>query len=315
MNASPALARRIRSIDDNAQFLPRVGGTPADYLKALRPHQWMKNVLVFTPLIAAHIAEAQAFGLAFVAFLAFCACASGSYLLNDVLDLPHDRQHETKRERPLASGRISLGAAIGLGFILILSGLAIAAAVSASLLGAIAAYLIVTGAYSLYLKRKTFIDVVALASLYTIRVLAGAAAVSIPVSPWFLAFSIFFFLALAIVKRLREVFGLRQAQQEKSSGRAYMAEDLPVLASLAGASSFASVVVLALYINGPEVGESYTRPEFLWLICPLAIYWLGRVVLLANRGVVDDDPVVFALRDRVSWLVLVGAVAIFAGSL
>ena len=137
----------------------------------------------------------------------------------------------------------------------------------------------------------------------------------IPVSPWFLAFSIFLFLALAIVKRQQELLGLRQAGKERSSGCAYFVEDLPVLAALSGASSFAAVVVMALYINSPEIGENYARPEFLWLLCPLAIYWLGRMVLLANRGVVDDDPVVFALRDSTSWLVLVGAAVIFAGSL
>lgn len=315
VNASPALARRICAIDPGAQFLPRTGGSFGDYLKALRPHQWIKNVLIFAPLVAAHITDAQAFGLAFAAFLAFSACASGTYVLNDILDLPYDRQHDTKRERPLASGRVPLGGALGLAFILILGGLAVAATVSANFLGLVAAYLIISGAYSLHLKHKTFIDVVALAFLYTIRVLAGGAAASVPISPWFLAFSIFFFLALAIMKRQRELVGLRRSGKETSSGRAYFVEDQPVLAALAGASSFGSVVVLALYINGPEIAEHYDRPELLWLLCPLAIYWLGRMVVLANRGVVDDDPVAFALRDSTSWLVLVSAVAIFAGSL
>lgn len=315
VNVSPALAKRIRAIDQDARFLPRTAGRLQDFLKALRPHQWIKNILVFAPLIAAHVTDPHALGLAVVAFFSLCACASGSYLLNDILDLPHDRQHETKRDRPLASGRLPLAHAFFLALALTLVGLASAAAVSIELLVMIACYTLVTAAYSLYLKRKTFIDMVTLASLYTIRVLVGSAAVSIPVSPWFLAFSMFFFLALAIVKRQRELLRLRTAGKEKVGGRAYFVEDLPVLAAFAGSSSFASVVVLAFYLNSSKVIELYARPELLWLLCPILIYWLGRMVLLANRGVVDDDPIVFALRDSTSWLVGLAAAAVFAGAL
>lgn len=315
VNVSPALAKRVRAIDPDAQFLSQSGGSLRDYLKALRPHHWVKNILVFAPLIAAHMMDAQAFGLAFAAFLALSACASGNYLLNDILDLPDDRQHETKRARPLASGQVSIKYAFLLAFVLIFAGLAAAAAVSAELVGMITVYLVLAGAYSLYLKRKIFIDVMILASLYTIRVLAGAAAVSVSLSSWFLAFSFFFFLALAIIKRHRELFDLWQVGREKLSGRAYFVKDLPVLTALAGASSFASVVVLALYINSPEIGERYARPEILLLLCPLAIYWLGRIMLLANRGVMDDDPIVFAMRDHTSWLVGAAAAVIFAGAL
>ena len=154
----------------------------------------------------------------------------------------------------------------------------------------------------------------ALAGLFTLRVLAGGAAVAVVLSPWFLAFSIFIFLALAIVKRQKEMFGLNAAGETTSEGRSYFVEDLPVLASLAAASSFAAVMVLALYLSSPEIGERYARPDLLWLSCPLLVYWLGRMVLLANRGVIDDDPVVFAVRDSTSWYTGLGLLAVFVAA-
>lgn len=317
VDAAPRLAAEVRKIDPDALFLPRTGGRLQDYLKALRPLHWVKNILVFAPLIAAQIplSDFASYGLALIAFVALSACASGTYLLNDILDLPHDRQHETKRRRPLASGRIPLIRALALGFVLIIGALAVAAAAAWDLAALVGLYLLVTWSYSLYLKRKIFIDVVALASLYTIRVLAGAAAVTVAVTPWFLGFSIFLFLALAIVKRQRELHGLGQVGQERTSGRAYFVEDLPVLAALAGSSSFAAIVVLALFISSPEVADTYARPELLWLLCPFLTYWLGRMVLLANRGAIHDDPIVFAVRDKASWLVGAVAAALFAAAL
>ncbi len=315
VGAGPGFAAKVRAVDPDAEFLPARTAAARDYLRALRPHQWIKNLLVFAPMAAAHVADAPSLLAATIAFFALSFCASGTYVFNDILDLPHDRAHPTKRHRPLASGRLPVIPAAALAVAMIVTGLAGAFAVSASLAGMIAAYLAITAAYSLHLKRKTFIDVVTLATLYTVRVLAGAVAVSVAISHWFLAFSIFIFLALAIVKRLRELIGLRIAGQDRSSGRSYAVEDLPVLAALAGASSFAAVLVLALYINSPQVGAQYTRPDMLWLLCPLLLYWLGRIVLLANRGLVDDDPVVFAVRDRASRLVAFCAIAVFAAAL
>ena len=185
-------------------------------------------------------------------------------------------------------------------------------------------YLAVTCAYSLSLKRKTFIDVTVLAMLYAVRVLAGAAAVSVPLSPWLLAFFLFLFLALAIVKRQGELRALRGSGRSAPGGRAYLAEDVPVMAALGAASGFASVVILTLYIQSPETGERYGRPEFLWLVCPLLLYWLGRMALLAGRGEEggdskrlpdDDDPLLFALRDRTSWLTGLAVLAAFAAAL
>ena len=312
------LVRKVRALDGEARLLPGLGGGPRDWFRALRPHQWVKNVLVFVPLVAAHETGAGPYLVAAGVFAALSVVASGTYLLNDLLDLPYDRGHPAKRHRPMAAGKVPLLPMIGIGAALAAVGLALAFWLSAAAGLWVLAYLAVTCAYSLSLKRKTFIDVVALAMLYAVRVLAGAAAVSVALSPWLLAFFLFLFLALAIVKRQGE---LRGSGRSASGGRAYLAEDLPVMAALGAASGFASVVILTLYIQSPETGERYARPEFLWLICPLLLYWLGRMALLAGRGgdskrvPGNDDPLVFALRDRTSWLTGLGVLAAFAAAL
>ena len=313
------LARKVRALDGEARFLAGMGGRPRDWFRALRPHQWVKNVLVFFPLAAAHATDPRPWLVAAGIFAALSAVASGTYVLNDLLDLPHDRRHPAKRRRPMAAGQVPLLPMIGIGAALTAGGLALAFWLSAAAGLWILLYLAVTCAYSLSLKRKIFIDVVTLAMLYAMRVLAGAAAVSVPLSPWLLAFSLFLFLAIAIVKRLGQ---LRESDRSTSSGRAYFAEDFPVMAALGAASGFASVVVLALYIQSPEAVERYARPEFLWLICALLLYWLGRMALLAGRSTEHservpgkDDPLLFALRDRTSWLTGLGVLATFAAAL
>ena len=286
------------------------GGSPLDYFRALRPHHWIKNVLVFVPLIAAHETDFEMYLVAAGVFVALSTCASGTYLFNDLLDLPHDRGHPSKRHRPIAAGRTPARRMVGLGAILVAGGLAFVFALSVAAAPFVLLYVMMTCVYSLWLKRRLFFDVIVLALLYGVRVLAGAAAASIMPSPWLLAFSLFAFLALAIVKRQTELAAGRSAP----AGRAYVVEDLPLLAALGAASSFSTVVVLALYIQSPEVSERYGSPECLWLLCPLLIYWLGRLTLLANRGVVDDDPVVFTMRDRTSWLTGAVILAVFASA-
>lgn len=315
VDLSPDLQEQVKKLDPHARFIEGQRGGASDYFRALRPHQWVKNLLVFAPLIAAHETGLAAYLTVLGIFAALSACASGTYLFNDLLDLPHDRAHPTKKARPLAAGKISLIAAAMLCVLMVFAGVAGAYALSVPAGHFVLLYLGLTLAYSLVLKRKTFIDVVALAGLFTLRVLAGGAAVAVTLSPWFLAFSIFIFLALAIVKRQKEMFGLNVAGETTSEGRSYFVEDLPVLASLAAASSFAAVMVLALYLSSPETGERYARPDLLWLSCPLLVYWLGRMVLLANRGVIDDDPVVFAVRDSTSWYTGLGLLAVFVAAL
>ncbi len=273
-----------------------------DYLRALRPHQWVKNLLVFAPLVAAHEMRPGPYLVVAGLCAALTACASGTYILNDLLDLPYDRRHARRRRRPLAAGTVSLLPAGGLAAALAAGGLAAAFWLSVPAGRWVLLYLAVTAAYSLALKRKLFLDVIALAVLFTLRVLAGGAAAAVPLSPWFLAFSVFVFLALAVAKRQSELQALRAADLSAAGGRAYRAEDLAVL-------------VLTLYVSSPAVSERYARPDFLWLVCLLLLYWLGRTMLLANRGAIGDDPVVFALRDRTSWLVGGVMVVLFAAAL
>jgi 4-hydroxybenzoate polyprenyltransferase/phosphoserine phosphatase len=300
VNAGAGMRRRVRAIDPHARFIDGGDRATAAYLRAIRPHQWLKNILVFLPLIAAHLTAADALLAAGVTFLALSLTASGTYVANDLLDLPDDRRHPSKRKRPLASGAVPLQHGLLLAPGLVLAGLGLAATVGLATLGMVASYLVLTSAYTLLLKRRMFIDVVTLATLYTIRVLAGGVAVGVALSPWFLAFSMFLFLMLAIVKRYQELHGLKARDTDKASGRNYHVSDLPILAALGGASGFAAVLVLALYLNTPAVDARYSRPEVLWLLCPLLVYWIGRVMMLTNRGYVDDDPIIFAVRDRPS---------------
>ena len=320
------LARKLRALDGEARLLPGVGGGPLDRLRALRPYQWIKNALVFVPLVAVHETDAASWLVAAGVFAALSAAASSGYLLNDLLDLPYDRRHPAKRHRPMAAGKAPLLPMIGTGAALAAGGLVMAFALSVAAGLWVLAYLAASCAYSLWLKRKTFIDVITLAMPHAARVFAGAAAASVVPSPWLLAFFLFLFLALAIFKRQGELHALLEAGRSAPAGRAWLASDLPVVAALGAASGFASAVILTLYIQSPEVGERYDHPEFLWLICPLLLYWLGRMALLAGRPGRDeesgpgpvpgnDDPLVFALRDRASWLTGLGILAAFAAAL
>ena len=309
---SSRLARAVRRLDKDALLLPGPRLRSLDCLRALRPHQWVKNVLVFAPLIAAHRIDTGSWATAMGLFLALSACASTAYLFNDLVDLPHDRGHRSKRYRPLAAGTAPLLPMAGIGAVLAAGGLAAAFLLSAEAGLCVLVYLVATLAYSLWLKRKLFIDIVALAGLYELRVIAGSVAVSVSLSAWFLAFFMFVFLALAAVKRQSELRALGGSPPPRVAGRAWTVEDLPALTALGASSSFASAVVLALYIQSPETSELYARPEALWPICPLLVYWLGRMALLANRGSVDDDPVVFAITDRTSWLVGLAGITMLA---
>jgi 4-hydroxybenzoate polyprenyltransferase len=270
--------------------------------RALRPHQWAKNVLLLVPLLAAHhVSEPGALAAALVAMLAFCLCASSVYILNDLLDLQADRLHPRKSKRPFAAGELSIVSGLLLSAALLAATFAVAALFLPAKFGAVlAAYYIVTSAYSLFLKRFLLVDALALAGLYTLRIIAGAAAVAVELSFWLLLFSIFFFLSLAFVKRFAELEALGRQQRLRAAGRGYLVEDLPVLQSLGIAAGYLSVLVLALYINSPEIEALYHRPKAVWMLCVLLLYWISRVWMMAQRGHMHDDPVVFALKDRQS---------------
>jgi 4-hydroxybenzoate polyprenyltransferase/phosphoserine phosphatase len=282
--------------------------------KALRIHQWAKNTLIFVPLLASHrVLEWPLLWNGLVAFIAFGACASSVYLLNDLLDLPDDRQHPTKRNRPLAAGTLPILHALFFIPILLMGALALALWQLPVLFGMLlGGYYLLTLAYSLWLKRVVMLDVVALAMLYTIRVVAGAAAMELVATFWILAFCMFIFLSLAFVKRYTELHDARKkGKKDKSAGRGYYPADFELLASLGGASGYLSVLVLALYINEAASATLYRSPEWMWAACPLLLFWLSRVWLLAHRGQMHDDPIVFALRDNVSRWTGVGFLTVF----
>ncbi|MEJ2692969.1 MAG: UbiA family prenyltransferase [Candidatus Thiodiazotropha sp.] len=285
----------------------------AEYLRALRLHQWLKNLLVFIPILMAHqFGDTVLIGKAFIAFLSFGLCASSVYLLNDLFDLSHDRQHRTKRYRPFAAGSISIINGAIMSPILLLGAIALGSFLSLHFIGILALYYIITLAYSLRLKRSDLVDVLALAGLYTLRIIAGAAAVFIVPSFWLLAFSMFLFLSLALVKRFTELLAIQQREKTDTPGRSYSTTDLETLSQFGSTSAYMAVLVLALYINSETVQELYSRPEVIWLLCPLLLYLIMRIWLLARRGELHEDPVVFVIRDhRSQWLAGIGLILLW----
>jgi 4-hydroxybenzoate polyprenyltransferase len=282
--------------------------------KALRLHQWAKNALIFLPLILSHNMAGPRLLSALVAFLCFSMCASATYILNDLLDIEADRRHPRKRFRPFASGDLSAqtGVLIAAGFLVLSFGSALA--LPAGFLAYLALYLFTTLCYSFYFKRVVLIDVLLLSGLYTVRLLAGAESAKVAISPWLAGFSIFLFLSLAMVKRFSEMQNLRTAGNSPSNGRGYLTSDIEQLRAFGTSAAYAAVVVFSFYISSLEGLKLYQHPQRLWLITPLLIYWLSRVWLLASRGELDEDPVIFAVTDRQSLLigVAVAAIALFA---
>ena len=295
------------------QTFPAKASPARAVIKALRPHQWAKNVLILVPLLAAHLSDLTHIGRTVLAMVSFCLCASSVYVLNDLLDLPADRVHPRKSRRPFASGDLSIVAGMVLAPALLTVSIALAALLPVKYQLVFATYYIVTASYSFGLKGIVLVDALLLASLYTLRIIAGAAATEVPLSFWLLLFAVFLFLSLAFVKRFAELEALRRKQRLKAAGRGYHVEDLPLLQSLGIASGYLSVLVLALYINSPEIQALYHRPKFIWMLCVLMLYWISRVWMKAQRGRMHDDPVVFALKDRVSLAIgLLAAVTVAA---
>ena len=276
------------------------------WARALRLHQWLKNLLLFVPLLVSHrLSVPGALLTGCLAFVLFSLCASSAYLLNDLLDLESDRQHPSKRRRPLAAGLISPRAVLITVPMILLCVFAVAAwSLPWRFVIAMAGYFAVTVAYSVWLKRFMIVDVVTLAMLYTLRIIAGTLLFSLVMTFWMLAFSMFIFLSLAFVKRYAELLAAREkGGAERPGGRGYYAGDLSIISSLGSASGYLSVMVLALYIQDPNTAALYRNPRIIWMACPLLLYWISRVWVLAHRGAMNDDPVVFAIRDRVSLMV------------
>lgn len=309
------LVRRAGELTSVQRVFPPEQRSWKTFLKAMRLHQWLKNLLIFVPLLTAHkFAESALLVQALLAFLSFGLCASSVYLLNDLLDLEADRHHPTKRRRPFAAGALPIWAGVALIPAFLLSSAAIARELPGPFQLALLIYLLATAAYSFFLKRFVLIDVLALAGLYTLRIIAGGAAVGIAPTQWLLTFSMFLFLSLALVKRFSELYEARESNRETAPesirGRGYYASDLEQIASLGGASGYMSVLVLALYINSQDVAALYGQPNLLWLVCAVLLYWISRVWLLAHRGEMHEDPIMFAIKDRTSYIALALAAAI-----
>ncbi len=308
VNPSASLAKKLgREFDLSFSERPTGFGR---WLRAIRVHQWLKNLLLFLPLLLAHkVGDIDLIFRCVLAFAAFSLCASAVYVFNDLMDLEADRAHPTKRRRPFAAGTIPLHKGAALIPLLLIGSAICALNLSWQFSLALVAYAALTTAYSFYLKRIAIVDVLVLAGLYVYRVLCGAIAVQVYISTWMLAFSMFMFLSLAFVKRYSELIVLRDEMRDKVRGRGYRVDDADLLRSVGTASGYMAVLVMALYINSSDVVRLYQHPVRLWLIEPLLLYWITRVWYIAHRGEMRDDPVVFALEDRTSYLV-VGCMAI-----
>ncbi len=300
VDASAAVTRKAKSIAPAVEVLSDRQRPWQEYLRAMRLHQWLKNVLLFVPGIAAHITAPSAYLLAVLAFVSFSLCASSVYLLNDLLDLRGDRAHHTKRTRPFAAGTIPLLDGLILFPLLLGGAVLLGALTSWRFLGVLLFYYVLTLSYSLVVKRLLMLDVIVLAGLYGMRVIAGAAVFAVPLSEWLMAFCVFLFLSLSLVKRAAELAARAQRGGGDPSGRAYKMGDLGVLEMMATASGFLSILVLALYINSDDIADLYSRKELLWLVSFVLSYWIGRVLILTHRGEMHDDPVIFATTDRTS---------------
>ena len=312
VNAASFVCLQAEALGKPVEHLETTEKSLRPYINTLRPHQWLKNVLIFLPMMVAHQFNVLTTVTSMLAFIAFSLVASSVYILNDLLDLDADRAHPRKQLRPFASGSVPIAHGSILALVLLGAGMMLAALLSWKFLITLTAYYLLTKLYSLYLKRKIILDICVLALLYTMRIIAGGVVTGIELSLWLLAFLIFFFFSLAAVKRQAELVDMTERGILKAKGRGYQVEDLSIISMVGLASGYISVLVMALYVNSTDVRELYAVPNTLWGICCILLYWLTRMILLTHRGIMHDDPIVFALKDRVSqvsFLLMVGFAA------
>jgi 4-hydroxybenzoate polyprenyltransferase/phosphoserine phosphatase len=309
----PLVRAATRSLDKPVHVHAARQRIVAAAFRAMRPQQWIKNLLLFVPLLLAHQwGDLDKVVACCIGFIAFSACASAVYVLNDLLDVEADRHHPMKRKRPFASGAfpIHYGPPLSLGLLVFSVGLSLAALPTA-FVGYLGLYLLVNCLYSFWLKQKLVLDVLLLAGMYALRIVVGGVATEIwPVSEWLAAFSIFLFTSLAFAKRHSELARLAEEDATVTPGRGYVVGDLSMIESVGPTSGYLAVLVLALYINSEAMQELYERPGALWLICPLMLYWITRLWFAVKRGELNEDPLVYAVRDRVSILVGICVVAL-----
>jgi len=296
-----SLASEAANISHVEKHFSRKAAGLKVWIKGLRLHQWLKNLLVFLPLVGAHRwNDLNAVLQVMLAFVSFGFSASAVYVLNDLLDLDSDRRHPRKKKRPFAAGLISAPIGLMVSAGLFVAGLLIAGTLGTDFLLWIIAYLILTTSYSFKLKQFPLVDCLALAGLYTIRIVGGGAAINQEISFWLLAFSLFLFLSLAFIKRFSELVSVIKAGKASAHGRGYHTADQQLLQSIGLASGFSSALVMALYLNSNEVLALYRHPKLLWFTMPVLLFWICWVWLKASRDEMHDDPVVFAVRDPAS---------------
>lgn len=290
------------------KVFPRERLALSTYLRAIRVYQWLKNLLIFIPLLLAHRASELPLLLnCFIGFFAFSLTASSAYVLNDLLDVTADRYHPRKRTRPFASGALPLSTGVWLALLLLAGAVVLSSLLPWQFAFVLAAYYAGTLAYSFKLKHHAMVDVMTLAGLYTLRVVAGVVAISVAWSFWLLAFSIFIFLSLALIKRYSELKVMQREGKQHAPGRGYEVADLTILCSAGIASGYIAALVLALYVNSPDVWRLYRAPEAIWALCCLLLYWVSRMWMITHRGDMHDDPILFALKDGPS--LVIGALA------
>ena len=304
VNANGSLAARASEKAELGKVFSHEQSPLSALLRCLRPHQWIKNFIIFVPVLTAHqLGDVAVLAKAALAFVAFCIGASAVYLLNDLLDLEADRHHPTKRQRPFASGQLPLQVGLFGAPLLFAGALAIALTLSPPFTAVLVGYFIISTAYSWHVKQIALLDVFFLAGLYTIRLVAGHVATNVAWSAWLLVFSMFIFLSLALLKRFQELQTIRQQNGREVKGRGYTPADLELVTTIGLVSGFIAVLVLALYVNSEQVLKLYAHRTRLLLVCPLLLYWITRVWFLTHRGQMHDDPTAFAFKDWVSYAI------------
>jgi len=306
VNATDAITKQATQVATVSKVFPPQPVTLSHWRRVLRVHQWLKNLLLFVPLFAAHqIGNVQSLSTLILAFVSFSLCASAVYMANDLLDLESDRKHPRKRHRPFAATAVPIKTGVILAPLFAIASLVLGLVVGAAFTAWLVVYFSITCAYSLWLKRLALIDCLTLAALYTLRVIAGATAVAITLSFWLLAFSVFIFLSLAFVKRYAELQVQAQAGNSHAHGRGYAVTDAPLVQTLGITAGYAAVLVLALYLHGETVVTLYAQPQIIWFAVPLMLFWVSWVWMKAHRGEMHDDPIVFAIKDKASLAVAV----------
>ena len=304
---------KIKSKNDKTTFVDGENDfSLKKFFKMIRTYQWVKNFLIFLPLILAHkFLDVNLLLKALVAFFSFSFLASSVYIINDIMDVESDRIHPSKKNRPIASGAVKISSALKVAFILMPLSFIISIFLGKEFLFVLLTYFITTSCYSFYLKKIMLVDILILSLLYTVRIFAGGVALNIYLSPWLFMFSLFFFFSLACAKRYSELYAVRNNLQDEIKGRGYQAQDLEQIQIFGSSSGYIAILIFALYIQSDISMKLYKTPSFFWALCPIMLYWISRVWLLSHRGQMTQDPIIFALKDKVSYIVLILSIIIF----